>query len=138
MTSKNFYRVDAAGRIDKLSGADLKELTGAATVAAAMDAIRNDVTGREDFAEICFSYREACAIARMPRSAANDLRNRPTSSRADRQPKSYRTSSVLAPTRPVSCRPAEESLQPRAAGFSLRRNRGGAAALNSKFFGVSQ
>lgn len=54
----------AAGRIEKLSGSILKELTGAATVAAAMDAIRNDMTGREDFAEICFSYREACAIAR--------------------------------------------------------------------------
>ena len=42
----------------------MKEITGAATVAAAMDAIRNDMTGREDFAEICFSYLEACVIAR--------------------------------------------------------------------------
>lgn len=25
---------------------------------------RNDMTGREDFAEICFSYLEACVIAR--------------------------------------------------------------------------
>lgn len=55
---------DGAGRIEKLSGSILKELTGAATVAAAMDAIRNDMTGREDFAEICFSYLEACVIAR--------------------------------------------------------------------------
>lgn len=55
---------DGAGRIEKLSGSILKELTGAATVAAAMDAIRNDMTGREDFAEICFSYHEACVIAR--------------------------------------------------------------------------
>ena len=31
---------------------------------------------------------------------------------------------MVAPTRPVSCRPAEESLQPRAAGFSLRSNPG--------------
>ena len=53
MTARNFYRVDAAGRIEKLSGSILKELTGAATVAAAMDAIRNDMTGRE-----------ACVIAR--------------------------------------------------------------------------
>lgn len=44
MTARNFYRVDAAGRIEKLSGSILKELTGAATVAAAMDAIRNDMT----------------------------------------------------------------------------------------------
>jgi hypothetical protein len=64
MTARNFYRVDAAGQIEKLSGSILKELTGAATVAAAMDAIRNDMTGREDFAEICFSYLEACVIAR--------------------------------------------------------------------------
>ena len=64
MTARNFYRVDAAGRIEKLSVSILKELTGAATVAAAMDAIRNDMTGREDFAEICFSYLKACAIAR--------------------------------------------------------------------------
>lgn len=64
MTARNFYRVDAAGRIEKLSGSILKELTGAATVAAAMDAIRNNMTGREDFAEICFSYLEACVIAR--------------------------------------------------------------------------
>lgn len=64
MTARNFYRVDAAGRIEKLSGSILKEITGAATVAAAMDAIRNDMTGREGFAEICFSYREACVIAR--------------------------------------------------------------------------
>ena len=64
MTARNFYRVDGAGRIEKISGSILKELTGAATVAAAMDAIRNDMTGREDFAEICFSYLEACVIAR--------------------------------------------------------------------------
>lgn len=64
MTARNFYRVDAAGRIEKLYGSILKELTGAATVAAAMDAIRNDMTGREDFAEICFSYLKACVIAR--------------------------------------------------------------------------
>lgn len=64
MTARNFYRVDAAGRIEKLSGSILKELTGAATVAAAMDAIRNDKTGREDFADICFSYLKACVIAR--------------------------------------------------------------------------
>lgn len=32
--------------------------------------------------------------------------------------------SMVAPTRPVSCRPAEKSLQPRAAGFSLRSNPG--------------
>lgn len=84
MTARNFYRVDAAGRIEKLSGSILKELTGAATVAAAMDAIRNDMTGREDFAEICFSYLEACVIARArARSVANDLRNRTASSRAD-------------------------------------------------------
>ena len=31
MTARNFYRVDAAGRIEKLSGSILKELTGAAT-----------------------------------------------------------------------------------------------------------
>ena len=43
MTARNFYRVDAAGRIEKLSGSILKEITGAATVAAAMDAIRNDM-----------------------------------------------------------------------------------------------
>lgn len=35
MTARNFYRVDAAGRIEKLSGSILKELTGAATVADA-------------------------------------------------------------------------------------------------------
>ena len=59
-------RAGAAGRIEKLSGSILKELTGAATVAAAMDAIRNGMTGREGFAEICFcfSYLEACVIAR--------------------------------------------------------------------------
>ena len=84
MTARNFYRVDAAGRIEKLSGPILKEITGAATVAAAMDAIRNDMTGREDFAEICFSYLEACVIARArARSVANDLRNCTASSRAD-------------------------------------------------------
>lgn len=114
MTARNFYRVDAAGRIEKLSGSILKELTGAATVAAAMDAIRNDMAGREDFAEICFSYLEACVIARArkPRSAQTDSR------------KATGHLSMVAPTRPVSCRPAEESLQPRAAGFSLRSTPG--------------
>ena len=34
MTARNFYRVDAAGRIEKLYGSILKELTGAATVPA--------------------------------------------------------------------------------------------------------
>ena len=29
MTARNFYRVDAAGRIEKLSGSILKELTAA-------------------------------------------------------------------------------------------------------------
>ena len=29
MTARNFYRVDAAGTIEKLSGSILKELTGA-------------------------------------------------------------------------------------------------------------
>lgn len=49
MTARNFYRVDSAGRIEKLSGSILKEITGAATVAAAMDAIRNDMAGRADW-----------------------------------------------------------------------------------------
>lgn len=62
MTARNFYRVDAAGRIEKLSGSILKELTGAATVAAAMDAIRNDMTGRARLRFPLLDFR----VARRP------------------------------------------------------------------------
>ena len=54
----------------------------------------------------------AISAAGLPRSAQTDSR------------KATGHLSMVAPTRPASCRPAEKSLQPRAAGFSLRSNPG--------------